>query len=505
MSDPQSPIPQARVAVVGAGISGLACAAALAQAGVDVHVYEKSRGVAGRMSTRRSEFGQCDHGAQYFTARDPAFRAQVQQWTAAGAAALWTPVMRVYEGAGAADWQAHESSVERYVGTPGMTAPCAQLARGLNVHTGFHVRALQHSAGRWHLEEAQGAAATGFDAVLLAIPAPQAQALLQDVAPALAARAGSVRMRPSWALMLHYGTRLPLAFDAAFVNSGPLRWVARDSSKPGRAPAGSAAETWLLHGTAQWSAQCLDAAHASVASALLDAFATLTGQDVRAGLQGQALHRWLYADSEHTLGEPFLWNAESGVGLCGDWLQDDKIEGAWHSGRALASQVLDTVSANARLKPLAHPLPIDPVQCLRIAFGSAQYRQTLHLRETVLRIPLGLTLSEADVHGEDGQWHFALLDGRDALLASVVAVPLGDGFFKLRQMAVRADLQGLGLGSRLLAEVERQLLAQGARSIILHARVSIVPFYQMLGYLSEGEDFMEVTIAHRCMRKILSR
>jgi predicted GNAT family N-acyltransferase len=72
-------------------------------------------------------------------------------------------------------------------------------------------------------------------------------------------------------------------------------------------------------------------------------------------------------------------------------------------------------------------------------------------------------------------------------------------------MAVRADLQGLGLGSRLLGEVEGLLLAQGARSIILHARVSVVPFYQMLGYVSEGEDFVEVTLPHRSMRKQLGR
>ena len=75
-----------RIAIVGAGISGLACARALADAGLNVQVFEKSLGVAGRMSTRRGELGQCDHGAQYFTARDAAFRAQVQEWIEAGAA-----------------------------------------------------------------------------------------------------------------------------------------------------------------------------------------------------------------------------------------------------------------------------------------------------------------------------------------------------------------------------------------------------------------------------------
>jgi predicted NAD/FAD-dependent oxidoreductase/GNAT superfamily N-acetyltransferase len=493
--------PHSRIAIVGAGISGLACARALADAGLHVQVFEKSRGVAGRMSTRRGEHGQCDHGAQYFTARDPEFRAEVQTWIAAGAAALWAPRMRVYEGEAAADWHPHSSSVERFVGTPAMASPGRVLAHGLTVHHGFNVRALQHKAGKWQLDEVEGATAAGFDAVLLAMPAPQAQALLKEVAPALAAHAGSVQMRPSWALMLHCDGPLPLPFDAAFVNAGPLRWVARDSSKPGR----PGQEVWLLHGTAQWSAHSIEADREAVTSQMLAAFQTLTGIDLQPRIAGQSLHRWMYADTGRTLGEPCVWNAQCGAGLCGDWLQEDKVEGAWRSGRALAAKVIDAVSANVRQVPVAHPPPVDPVQCRRISFGSAQYRQTLLLRETVLRIPLGLTLSEADVHGEEGQWHFALQDGRDALLANVVAVPLGDGLFKLRQMAVRADLQGLGLGSRLLTEVEGQLRVLGARTLILHARVSVVPFYQMLGYVAEGEDFLEVTIAHRCMRKSLTR
>ncbi len=138
-----------RIAVIGAGISGLACAAALAEAGLAVQVFEKSRGLSGRMSTRRADDWQCDHGAQYFTARDPAFRAEVQRWIAAGAAAMWEPRLRVYAGPGAANWTPHVSSVERFVGTPGMTAPGRLLARGLQVHTEVCITGLRRDAVQW--------------------------------------------------------------------------------------------------------------------------------------------------------------------------------------------------------------------------------------------------------------------------------------------------------------------------------------------------------------------
>jgi predicted NAD/FAD-dependent oxidoreductase len=51
------------------------------------------------MSTRRGDDWQCDHGAQYFTARDPDFRAEVARWQALGVAAVWQPRLEVFGGA----------------------------------------------------------------------------------------------------------------------------------------------------------------------------------------------------------------------------------------------------------------------------------------------------------------------------------------------------------------------------------------------------------------------
>jgi hypothetical protein len=78
------------------------------------------------MSTRRSGDWQCDHGAQYFTARDPSFRAEVGRWELAGLAARWTPRLQVLGGA----LPRHpDPSVQRFVGTPTMGSPARFLAR----------------------------------------------------------------------------------------------------------------------------------------------------------------------------------------------------------------------------------------------------------------------------------------------------------------------------------------------------------------------------------------
>lgn len=323
-----------RVAIIGAGISGLACAEQLKAAGCTVELFEKSRGPSGRMSTRRGDDWQCDHGAQYFTARSPAFRAEVERWVAAGVAAGWTPRLHVF-GKRA---ESSGEGTQRWVGTPRMTAPAAWLARALDLKLEHTVSDLRREGDSWRVvTKEQGVVPGSFDAVLLCVPAPQAVPLLAPSAPELSALAASARMRASWALMLRCTQPLAVPFDAAFINEGPLRWVARDSSKPGR-PAG---DVWLLHGEATWSERHLETPADEVKGFLLDAWggwlksigATLPASE-------STLHRWRYADTEPPLGREAVFDRALGLGLCGDWLSSGRVEGAWSSGRALAQWVL---------------------------------------------------------------------------------------------------------------------------------------------------------------------
>ena len=115
----------ARIAIIGSGIAGLSCATMLHRAGLEVSLFDKARSPGGRMSTRRGDDWQCDHGAQYFTARHPEFRAEVARWQQAGVADLWAPRLWRFDG----DSREHRAStVERFVGTPAMTAPARYLA-----------------------------------------------------------------------------------------------------------------------------------------------------------------------------------------------------------------------------------------------------------------------------------------------------------------------------------------------------------------------------------------
>jgi predicted NAD/FAD-dependent oxidoreductase len=288
------------------------------------------------MSTRRAvdEHGpwQCDHGAQYVTARDPAFRAEVARWQQAGVAAVWDARLASFDGSA---WTTPHTPLERFVGTPRMTSPAAWMVQNLGdgalAQWQTTVQRLHRTDGGWTIASAEhGTHNRHYSAVLLAVPAPQAVPLLAPVAPGGAAVASSARMRGSWALMLRYAAPVDMPWDGAFINTGPLRWIARDSSKPGRA----GSETWLLHASAEWSEAHIEDSAESVTAALLAAFAALGGP---APLAATA-HRWRCADTEPALTLGSWWDASLRLGMCGDWLNGGKVEGAWLSGLSLAAQ-----------------------------------------------------------------------------------------------------------------------------------------------------------------------
>ena len=171
------------IAIIGAGMAGISCAQLLMQAGIEVHCFDKARGPSGRMASRRHDLGACDHGAQYFTAKDRGFRRQVEAWCALGAVAPWPGrVGHWQDGAIHADREA----TTRYVGTPRMSACLRAASESLPLSTGCQISSLhQDDAGAWWCTDTNQHQHGPFTQVLCTAPAPQAAALLPRAHPLL--------------------------------------------------------------------------------------------------------------------------------------------------------------------------------------------------------------------------------------------------------------------------------------------------------------------------------
>ena len=325
------------VGIIGAGIAGLSCATRLQALGFKVQVYEKSRGPSGRMSTRNGQGWSADHGAQYFTARDPAFIEALNTWIKAGVAAPWHPYLGVYENS---QWQESASKEKRYVGVPAMNSPGQYLAKHLSIECNQTIDKIYRKDGKWHLHSQENGDVTqSFDYLVLAIPAPQTYALAKLVDNSIEGVCSDVRMQGCWTVMARFSEKAYMPFDAAFINNEIISWISRNNSKPGR----TGQETWTIHANPQWSQQWIELDKEEASMLILDSAKQL-------GLNCQnaeiAIHRWRYASGAINTEAECILNQDNKLSLCGDWLNGGRVEGAWLSGYKLASAIHISAASN---------------------------------------------------------------------------------------------------------------------------------------------------------------
>ncbi len=322
---------QLSVAIIGAGIAGLAAGRTLSDHGLHVTLFDKARGPGGRMATRRHTPYAFDHGAQYFTARDERFQRYVQSWVAAGHAAPWEGRLAV---AKQGTLTPKAQSLPRYVGVPRMSALTRHLANGLDIQLQIRIAKVERNHEGWQLTDTEARDLGQFDVVLVTTPPAQSLPLLAD-APDMHQQIVWVKMKPCWALMATFETALPLPYDGLFIHEHTVSWAARNSSKPGR-PAG---ESWVIHASPAWSDEHLERTKEDVAPEILAAFFEATGIAAQEPIHVQA-HRWRYALAENPLDAGCLWDDDLRIGVCGDWCNNSRVEGAFLSGMAAAGRVL---------------------------------------------------------------------------------------------------------------------------------------------------------------------
>lgn len=329
------PVP--RVAVIGAGLSGCIAARTLSDHGLPVQVFEKSRGVSGRMSTRRTDAGSFDHGAQYFTARDERFRRYVDAWIDQGTVAQWHGEVVAFDCAGE---PTETSTQQRFCGVPGMNSIGKHIAADLDVKTETRIQGIHRTGDRYLLIDDEGEQRGEFDRVVVAIPPAQAAEILADFT-ALETKLKQVQMNPCWATLCRLSKPLPVNWVGAFVNleKNPLRWIGRNQTKPGR---DESIEHLVLHAEPAWSRENIESEPETVATSMLTVFWEVTGLEP---LKPEILfaHRWRYSIPDQPIDHRCLASEDHTLVACGDWAGGPRVEGAFLSGCAAAGRIFGTL------------------------------------------------------------------------------------------------------------------------------------------------------------------
>lgn len=300
-------MPQERttVLIVGAGIAGLAAAYDLSRRGIAVVVLEKSRGLGGRLATRRLEDGRTvDHGAQYVTARGVSFRHILAE----SGARSWAPLGE--------DW---------WIGTPGMSGLVAPLAAGLDIRREVTVGRVVRTGDGVVAYGTDGTPLIRADAAIIATPAPQAEAMTGiDLS--------MVEMAPCWTVIARFDRPTGATAEVMRHPRPDIAWICRQTTRRSPAPDSALPEDWVIQANADWSVAHLELPPDEAAEALRPLFPPELQRP-----DSLTAHRWRYALVRRPLGRPCL--AEGAIVLAGDWCLAPRVEAAYDSGRAAALSV----------------------------------------------------------------------------------------------------------------------------------------------------------------------
>ncbi len=330
--------------VIGAGIAGLRCAAALRDDGRSVCVLEKSRGVGGRCATRRIDGQPVDHGVPFLHGDDEGFRAAVEEAAADGLVPGWPD--RVVGAGRPCDRRALRPDHWRCAIRPGVNTFAKRLAVDLEVRTGVHVVAVRAEADRFVVRDADGGEHVARDLVI-ALPAPQAAALLTTIEDPDPGTRTAVELLETAAMescitvLAGYDADRPEPeFDLWLPDDGDVvQTIVHDSSKRDR-PAWT---VLVVQAFAAWSSANLSEPVEVSGRALLEEVGRIAGRRFAMPRAFQ-VHRWRYARpyGGSQLAAPMLLRPrETGMmALTGDlFAPGGGVQGAWRAGGEIARRM----------------------------------------------------------------------------------------------------------------------------------------------------------------------
>ena len=326
-----------RIAIIGAGISGITLAHALT-AKAQVRLFEKSRGVSGRMSTRYAAPFCFDHAADSFTVRSKDFEAFLKPYLENGLVAEWNgKLIDCQLGKKVTQYLGSERHL---VASPNMNSLCKKLAENLDIKLNTEVAPLsQRQRDGWHLLDAAGVSLGLYDMVISTAPPEQTLRLfaghLANNTPLHYAQ-----MQGCYSLMIGFNRPWEHPWIAAKVVDNPIKWLSINSTKPGR---NKSVTSIVAYSCNNWSDARMDDDILDIQNLLLEQFQQVTGMDCT-HMDYISTHRWRYAIVTETEKSGHYLDTVKGLACVGDWSGNSRIEECWVRARQLAEHVIKSMA-----------------------------------------------------------------------------------------------------------------------------------------------------------------
>lgn len=333
-----------QIAVVGAGLAGLVCAKRLQEEGLDVLVLDKSRGVGGRVATRRLADTRVDHGLPYLENAGDLISQLMKELIEKEILHFWTD--KSYELTEDGELEIVDTK-KRYIASHGMSECAKYLASNLNIQRESRVTLIKPSPDSiWEITCEPDSRIIHANILVLAIPAPQASMLLQPLETTFPSdfsqQLNNVSFNPCITVIANYNSRSfqDFLWQPIECNHGSLAQVILDSSKrETKDPS-----VFILHSTPKFAQKHLEAVDLSIVGEQLLSVASQLLFPWFNQPEWYQVHRWRYATPLTPLSAPYL-ATETPLPLicCGDWCGGNGVESALESGQATANKVLSFI------------------------------------------------------------------------------------------------------------------------------------------------------------------
>lgn len=325
-----------KIAVIGAGISGITLASKLALSN-DVIIFDKSRGIGGRMTTRRNDEFHFDHGAQFFTAKSKEFKDLCQKAKDDNVIEEWKCRFAEINN-GDIHLQNQIENNLHFVAKPQMNSLCKYMGKNLNILLNKQIESVNFDNNKWSLNTSQSELFENFDYLFLAIPSNQAINLIPESFKYYY-NVSNIKMSGCFTLMIGFKDNLEMDFDAARVKESIISWISVNSSKPER-PDGFSI---LVNSTNHWADQNIEEDLEVVKQKMTTSLQKIVNFDLD-NIHYHNLHRWRYANADDRKGDKSLFDPALNLGVCGDWLMGGKVENAFLSGLELYKNVNNSLN-----------------------------------------------------------------------------------------------------------------------------------------------------------------
>ena len=321
------------IAVIGAGLAGLTFAS-LMKENFDVKIFEKSKNVGGRMSTRKETPFNFDHGAQFFKIDTIDFKNFLSDLFIQEKIKPWNFRLAYFEGTNLNKIKLIVDRDKFFVGVPNMDSIIKHLSKKCNVISNTKIESIVRKNDKWNLYDQNKKSCGLFDWVILSIPAEQSLELISNKI-SFYCLIKKIRMKGCFSLMVGMNKPLNLDYDAALIENEDIAWFAINNSKPGR----MSKNCLIINSSYEYASKNINTSKEKVLKHLLCKSSKFLNYDLSKS-NIIKIHQWKYVEAECSPVENFFIDYKEKIAVCGDWFINSRVEGAFISANELSKEII---------------------------------------------------------------------------------------------------------------------------------------------------------------------